>query len=519
MATDRHQYIYMRLQSSTVLFAQFKEVSGNLTKTSEGGLHIYDLLAGRGSNTYIFPNGYRFKIDENSLRPRLTMWDDNNNQLFSATYSDQVGSSSIKDLYLVVRRYDDNGVPAWLNFNWVRKSSDNSWYYVDTGALALPQYSLLLPYFGDSYDPYSTEDNQTPDGGYGGFDYTGDSIDVPTLPTISASECGFVGLYNPTLQEMKDLADYMWTGTFDLTNFKKLFGDPMECILSVGIVPVTPPRSSNKVALKFANVNSGVSCYKVPKQFVTEDCGSVTISGSKFSNSAMDYSPYTKANLFLPYCGTHSLDIDDIMDATVSIVYHIDLYTGVCVAHVKITKTNSDGSTLNSVLYQFTGNALCYIPITGNNHSQFIQSALFAAAAVGATVASSGAAAPAAAGAEAGTSAAAAGGALTAQQAGVVVSSGINTVMSMKPNVLRSGNLSSNAGFLGLQKPYITLTSPNLCRPDEEYRLCGMPLQKSGKLKDYTGYTVVSAVHMDQISCTETELAMIEQALLGGVIV
>lgn len=368
----------------------------------------------------------------------------------------------------------------------------------------------------DLSDPYGTDDNQTPSGGYGGFDYTGDDVDVPALPTISAAASGFVRLYNPTIGEVQSLASYLWSGAFDLATYKKLFGNPMDCFLSFGIIPVTPPRSANKEAISFANMpDPGVTAYKLTSQFAEFDCGSVTIDGSKYTSSAMDYSPYTKAELFLPFCGTHSLAVDDIMDSAISIKYHMDLYTGACVAYVKITRTNSDGSTLDSVLYQFTGNILATIPLTGADHSNFIQSMLFMGAAVAATVATAGGAAP-----EIGGAMAVGDSVSTSALGGAAISaSGINAVMSMKPNVIRSGNLSANAGFLGLKKPVITLTCPNLCRPEDENKLAGMPCQKSGTLSEFSGFNIIGACHLDNIPCTMEELRMIDTALAKGVIV
>ena len=368
----------------------------------------------------------------------------------------------------------------------------------------------------NSLDPYGTDENHTPPGGFANFDYTSDDVDIPALPTISAAASGFVRLYNPAIGEVQSLANYLWSGAFDLATYKKLFGNPMDCFLSFGIIPVTPPRSANKEAISFANMpDPGVSAYKLTSQFAEFDCGSVTIDGSKYTSSAMDYSPYTKAELFLPFCGTHSLSVDDIMDSTISIKYHMDLYTGACVAYVKITRTNSDGSTLDSVLYQFTGNILATIPLTGADHSNFIQSMLFMGAAVAATVATAGGAAP-----EIGGAMAVGDSVSTSALGGAAISaSGINAVMSMKPNVIRSGNLSANAGFLGLKKPVITLTCPNLCRPEDEAMLAGMPCQKSGTLSEFSGFNIVGACHLDNIACTMEELRMIDTALAKGVII
>lgn len=375
--------------------------------------------------------------------------------------------------------------------------------------------SYLAGYLAQLNDPYATlPTNDNPGSGYGPYDYTSEVETPPSLPAQSAAQVGFVSLWNPSQAEMKDLANYLWTGTFDLTNFKKLFTDPMECVLSVGLIPITPTCEASKREIVFGgSSHSGVQAFAITEQFYIVDMGSLHITG--LSQGALDYSPYAKASIYLPYCGTYALDVDEIMDSDISLEYHIDIYTGACVAYLTIDgHLNSDGKNVNAVMYQFTGNVLASIPITGNDHSQFIQSMLFMGATAAATVATSGAGAGAAAGTSADLGAETAATGFNKALAG----SAINTVMSMKPNVLHSGNLSTTAGMLGGQKPFITMTWSNICKPEEEYKLVGLPLHKSGTLSEFSGFTIVSACHMDNILCTDTELQMIEQALAKGVI-
>ena len=373
-------------------------------------------------------------------------------------------------------------------------------------------FYTILDGVKDANDPYVGDVNQTPDGGYGSFDYSSEDETPPALPALSAANAGFITLWNPTITEIGDLADYLWGPSFSIASWQKLWNDPMQCLLSLGIVPVSPTTGTRR-NIFFGNADTGIESTPVTDQFVIIDMGSMTIEGR--SASYMDYSPYCKASIFLPYCGTYALDVDEIMDAVLSLEYHIDIYTGACVAYLTVSnRNNSDGSTINNVLYQFTGNCLASIPVTSADHSQLLQSLLFMGASIAATVATSGAGAPieglAAEGEAAGASGA---------MAGITAGSAINTVMSMKPNVMHSGNLSSTAGLLGAQKPHVTFIWSNLCRPDAEYKLSGMPLQKSGTLSDFSGFTIVSACHMDNILCTDAERALIEQALGRGVII
>ena len=470
------------------------------------------------TNVYLFSiNGYSFFV---SCKYRYSNYEyrvfvlESGNYVQLVRYQDVANNHTILSAAIVFAKSDSDKYCAIGDIYY--KESGVDYFSTMLDYTTTTQNALALAFDGlrpITDDPYSTQENETPPGGYGPFDYGSDDVLPPSLPSSSAAQVGFVSLWNPSAQEMKDLADYLWTGTFDLTNFKKLFTDPMQCVLSVGIVPVTPTTGTATEIVFGGSSHSGVNAKPITSQFTTVDMGSVHIEGK--SASAMDYSPYCKASIFLPYCGTYALDVDDIMDADIALEYHIDIYTGACVAYLTITRTNSDGEQLHSTLYQFTGNVLATIPVTGSDHSSFLQSLLFMGAGIAATVATAGAAAPEIGGAMA------AGDAITGSAAltGVTAASAINTVMSMKPNVMRSGNLSSTAGFLGQQKPFITITWSNLCRPEDEYKLVGMPDYKSGTLSDFSGFTVVSAVHMDNILCTDAELKMIENALYRGVII
>lgn len=379
-----------------------------------------------------------------------------------------------------------------------------------------PSEKIWNNYPTNTDDPYVTIIDENDPGGYGPGDYSSEDETPPSLPSISAANAGFVTLWNPTISEVGDLADYLWGPTFSVASWQKLWNDPMECLLSLGIVPIAPTTGA-RANIYFGNADTGIESTPITTQFVLADMGSMHIEGR--SASYMDYAPYAKASIYLPYCGTYALDVDEIMDADLALEYHIDIYTGACVAYLTINnRTNSDGNVVHNVMYQFTGNCLASIPVTSGDHSQLLQSLLFMGASIAATVATAGAGA-------------ASGGAIEglAAEGDVVASSGvlgaatagsaINTVMSMKPNVMHSGNLSSTAGLLGGQKPYVTFTWSNLCRPEDEYQLVGMPIQKSGTLSDFEGFTIVSACHMDNILCTDAERSMIEQALGRGVII
>jgi hypothetical protein len=353
-------------------------------------------------------------------------------------------------------------------------------------------------------DPYVTSPETGEDGGYGDFDYSSDDTDFSRLPTLSASDVGFCTLYEMTPGDVKSLASYLW-GLGSLAGFLPIFSDPMDCILSLGIVPVDPATSGRDL-IKVGNLTTTVYGDKITDQFGRLDCGSLELSGQKFTKSFMDYSPYTKAELFLPYIGTVSLDIDEIMDASaLHLQYQFDLLSGACIAELKVTKTYKykDANHVHeNVLYRYSGNILSNVPITGANYTQMYQ-AIVSAVAVGIG---------GAAGAESAKTAAA------AENAGNQAAlSGVAATSGMKPGIRRAGNASANCGYLGGQKPELILSLPRLAHlGDAQGHEVGFPRYGEYTLSELSGYTKIMQAHLKNIKCTDAERDQIQSVLNDG---
>lgn len=332
-------------------------------------------------------------------------------------------------------------------------------------------------------DPYGDGGMSGTGGGTGSFDKTGDDISIPALPTLSAVDAGFITLFNPTLAQMRNLASYMWSDLFDVNTWKKIFADPMGAVLGVSIVPVSVPNGEVK-EVKVGNISTGVSMTTAASQYVEIDCG--TISVKEYWGAYLDYDPYTKAEIYLPYIGIHPLSTDDIMNKDVHVVYHVDILSGSCCAYVKCG---------GSVLYSFVGQCASSIPITGDNWTNVINGAISIAGSIGSMVATGGATAPMA--------------------VGQIASTSVNT---MKPNVEKSGSMGGTGGMLGVQTPYLILTRPRQALPKDQNTFMGYPAFITEKLQDLTGYTEIDSIHLENVPATESELSEIEDLLKGGVI-
>ena len=333
-------------------------------------------------------------------------------------------------------------------------------------------------------DPYDKGGSSDTGGGTGNFDGTSEDIGIPDLPSMSAVDTGFITLFNPSASELKNLASYLWGDVFDVSTWKKIFADPMDAILGLSIVPVNVP-SAGAAPVTIGNISTGVSMTKASSQYVSVDCG--TINVNEYWGAYLDYSPYTKAEIYLPFIGTHPVTIDDIMGKPVHVVYHIDVLSGACCAYVQCSGT---------VLYSFVGQCSCSIPITANDWTNVINGALSIAGSIGTMVATGGATAPMA-----------------------VTNIASTAVNSLKPDVEKSGSMGGMGGMLGVQKPYIILTRPRQALPERQNTFTGYPSFITKKLSDCSGYTEVESIHLENVPATQNELDEITELLKSGVII
>ena len=346
----------------------------------------------------------------------------------------------------------------------------------------------------DPDDPYHWVDPATIGGGNGAGDGAGiDDIDpalIPNLPQIDPLS-GFITMYNPTMAQIKSLADYLWSNAFDIDSFKKLFTDPMQCIIGLGIIPVQPTLGGSKT-VHFGDIDSGIAMPYLSTQFVSKDMGSVNIS--EYIGAFLDYAPYTKIQIYLPYIGIRDLSPDDVMDDSIHVVYHIDCLSGGCACYIATGK--------KGVIYQYNGSCIANVPLTSENYSGAIQNAVSAVlSGVGVAVGAATGAAP-----------------LTAMGTVGLAQSAANTAINSKPTIQRSGNMGGASGLLSVQKPYIIINRPNMSLASGSNKLKGYPCNITKRLGDLSGFTMVDDIQLNNVPCTDAERDELESILKGGVI-
>lgn len=394
--------------------------------------------------------------------------------------------------------------------NVIRWPCGTSWQpYIDRSHSDLTNviqfFVGLIPI--DENDPYINIPESEPSGP---AESTGipenDPIEIPDLPTVSVADTGFISLFNPSLTQVRDLAAYMWTGLFDLATYKKIFADPMDCILGFNMLPVAIPHGT-AAAVRVGNISTGVQMNPATSQWVEVDCGTLDV-GDAFGNY-LSYAPYTKFSMYLPYIGIVELSADDVVGKTLALKYHVDVLSCSCVAYLKCGA---------SVLYQFTGSCGYSIPVSGNDFRATVANIVSIAATVAGAVVTGGAAAGITAGttAKAAAKAARMKAAQTAQHIGDAASIGKN-VMGSKPEIHRSGAIGGSAGIMGMQKPYLIVEYPNPCKPEKQYHYTGYPSFVTVKLSDLSGYASFEEILIEGVPCTEEEQTMIKDLCMGGI--
>ena len=336
-------------------------------------------------------------------------------------------------------------------------------------------------------DPYLPGGAAGPGGGMGDWRLIDDPIDFPTLPTSSVAEAGFISIWVPAMHQLRSLSAFMWNADpLKVEFWKKMISNPIDLILGLHIVPFTIPTETDPANVTLGFIDSGIAMFYTDQQFHEVDCGELDLS--EYWGAFLDYAPYTSLEIYLPFIGVRTLNINDCMPKTVHVKYYVDIVTGTCVALIKCG---------TSVFYHFSGSCSAQIPITSGQAQQLFGQAL----GLGISIATA-----AATGGVAGALAATVGASSTVASAGGMAGAD------------RSGSLTGTAGFLDNQTPYLIVTRPRQAVPEGQNELTGYPSFIAVELSELTGYTEVQVTHLHNMSCTDVEVREIMQLLQEGVI-
>lgn len=348
------------------------------------------------------------------------------------------------------------------------------------------------------YNPANPLDN-TPtngdEGGNGDFDNDNDNVGIPDLPSLDITALGGFNLYKLQPTAFAQLMQFLNT-TEPGASILKWFTNPIQAIAAAYILPY-PVKGTSPATVSLLGLPTTISCAKC-SPWNEWNLGTVYIKQG-FGDCFLDYSPYTRVSMYLPFIGVRQLTADDIIGHNINVTYQFDNISGACIAYI---------SSDNNVRYTFSGSCAVGIPISQSNWGQ-----TYIAAATAAAGAISG-------GISAGLSASGKGGGaiIGATVKGAVEGSGGLDAFNAKPTVSRSGSICGASSALGVEKPYLIIEKPDKAKISDPKSIIGITSGRVLSLGGLSGFNALENFHLHGITATAEELDEIETLLHEGVI-
>lgn len=292
---------------------------------------------------------------------------------------------------------------------------------------------------------------------------------------------GFMKIANLPSEQLNNLSNLISKGW--------LAGDVGKAILSLRIIktPGPIPVTADEVVLRSTDIEGTTVSGKVfTKQFKNYFMGSFIVK--PYYGNFLDYDPYTKIQLYLPYAGIQTISAKDVVGTYFTLSCTIDFLTGNLVYYAYIQ------GEANRVLYQWNGNCSCEMAITAEDFGRKISD----------TVANAGTMIN---------------NLVAENPAGVAAGAVSGVISSMSRDLASCGNVSSNNGFGGIQYPYLIIRRPRASIPANYATELGKPSMSFARIGDLSGYTEMADCHVHVPGATGDELSEIEDLLKSGVIV
>jgi len=180
--------------------------------------------------------------------------------------------------------------------------------------------------------------------------------------------------YVITATEVEKLGRELWTitqdlitvgGNIDYTNLNEklldsfLTNNPIDCIVSLQRFPMEIPKAASSERIRLGKHETTISGYPMEKTAFTYLFQGTPIN-PKFADSFLDYEPYTKLELYIPFCGTIRMNPADIIGRDLNVQLVVDFTTGTATGFIM---------SGNLVIETVNGNIAIDIPVTGLQQS------------------------------------------------------------------------------------------------------------------------------------------------------
>lgn len=312
--------------------------------------------------------------------------------------------------------------------------------------------------------------------------------------------------YGMSLNDINILMNKMMGSDLDLSS---LFVDYMDFISNIRAYPFEVEKLYDNVYASPRDIPIGAFLptgvrgliLKEPKPTILLN----TFTIPRKYNNFLDYTPYTKYELFLPFYGIIELNINDksMFNKIFNVYYTIDTYTGRALITITYALDIDLGNTRETILTTCECKIGFDIPIGSTNTSDMIQN--LAISGIGAV-----------AGLYTGNFG------MVTESVGntMIATSTYNSLSNFKQRGAGKGSIDDNRNMLSLpQKVILIRTSPRVRNVTDYTFYFGLPLCQEHILSDLTGYTEVGEIHLEDLrNATLEEREEIEELLKSGVI-
>ena len=295
-----------------------------------------------------------------------------------------------------------------------------------------------------------------------------------------------------------------------LDNLNYLFTEPAQFFVSLKAYPFDIKEYYNN-SLTLQKVKMGKAQMKVGDQDVSAPAlygypqykylGKFKVE-RKFNNY-LDFSPYTKIEMYLPFAGIITLDTNVVTNKEIRILLAVDFDTGKANYYL-VRHEDSQGEYDGDIIQTVECQMGIDIPLGSYNANEQMKNVLM-------------------------TGISFIGGAVTTMATGnpmPLVSSSINAVSgtfkALQERVTKGGVSSGSNNLMTPYHPYLIITRPTYgsSGPDDYVTYKGRPLFKNCKLGDLKGFTVCNDFHLENFgSATENEINSIDALLKEGIII
>lgn len=156
--------------------------------------------------------------------------------------------------------------------------------------------------------------------------------------------------------ELRKLSQFLWSSSF-FDNVLLVNNRPIENIISLKAVIGSASTTGASQVLTLGNVASTVNVIPCGET-ITINVGGITIP--KKYNNFLDFEPYTKVQIYLPFYGTTMLNSSLVIGRRIDISYIIDVITGTAKISIKHA---------NKTLYEYKTTCACDLPLTSSNRA------------------------------------------------------------------------------------------------------------------------------------------------------